>query len=133
MGTPTLGVLKFKPQVINRPLANEDSSTHVTYHLDYNQSPELNHVVQRHQNTLSITNYMHSFLDSSQHENTEALWNIPNFPDSYFPSWLHTIYISSLSKISFFSSFSFFWIYGLFPNFFLLKIFLQWLSFCVNL
>lgn len=70
---PTLGDLKFKPQVINRPLANEDSSTHVTYHLDYNQSPELNHVVHRHQNTLSITNYIHSFLDSSQHENTEAL------------------------------------------------------------
>lgn len=64
---PALGDLKSEPQVISRPLANQSSSIRVTYNLDSNQA------VQRHQSTLSITNYICSFLDSSKHEDVEAL------------------------------------------------------------
>lgn len=64
---PALGDLKSEPQVISRPLANQGSSIHVTYNLDFNQA------VQRHQNTLGVTNYVCSFLDSSKHEDVEVL------------------------------------------------------------
>ena len=63
---PATGDLKFEPLVISRPFANHDTSIHVTYNLNYDkQSPELNLLVQRPQNTMDKTNYIISFLDSS--------------------------------------------------------------------
>lgn len=74
---PALGDLKFEPQVIIGPLANQGSSrffyTLHTIWITTKQSSGLNHTVQRHQNTLGITNYICSFLDSSKHEGVEAL------------------------------------------------------------